>query len=197
MTHEVLLYVVNLWDIAESRAWGAGIIPTNYVGGPLVLTSVSRRWSQFITSSPQFWSYLLIDADDSDVMEYLQLFFLLSRNKRLFIIIHGSGDVRDDIVMGLLRVGDRIDTVLYRPNVSHSTLENFRRHLGASNSQLQHVCPWYKLEVQSAMQPQQDIYHHSFPTSIQSLWMDGLFPLSKLVALSQFQSLIAFSENQC
>jgi len=39
------------------------------------------------------------------------------------------------------------------------------------------------------MQPQQFLNHYSFPTSIQSLWMGGLFPLSRLVTLSHFQSL--------
>ena len=96
--------------------------------------------------------------------------------------------------MDLLRVGDRIDNLLYPSNVSPSTLAKFRLYLGASHSQPQHaVCPWYKLEVQLAMQPQQDIYDYSFPTSIQSLWMGGPFPLSKLVALSHFQSLSSLS----
>ena len=191
--HEVLPYVVSLWDMAESKEWGTGVVPKKYVGDPLVLMGVSRRWSQFITSSPQLWSYLLVDTDDNDVVEYLQLFFLLSRDKRLFIVLHGSGDVRDDIIMDLLRVDDRINTLLYPPNVSHSTLAKFRLYLGTSHSQLQHVRPWYKLEVQSTMQPQQDVYHYSLPASIQSLWMGGLFPLSKLVALSHFQSLSSLS----
>ncbi len=189
--HEVLLYVVNLWDIAESRAWGTEVIPGPYISDPIVLMSVSRRWSQFITASSQLWSYLLIDTDGQDIMEYLQLFFLLSRNRRLFIILHGSDDVCDGIVMNLLRVGDRIDTLVYPPNASRSTLAKFRFYLGTP--QEQPVCSWYKLEVGSAMQPRQDVNHYSFPTSVQSLWMDGLFPLSKLVALSHFQSLSSLS----
>ena len=105
MMHEILRYVVSLWDIAESRAWGTEVIRRSDISDPRVLTSVSRRWSQFITSSPQLWSYLLIDTDDNDVMEYLQLVFLLSRNTRLFIVFHGSGDVDDDIVNGLAASG--------------------------------------------------------------------------------------------
>ena len=185
--HLVLLYAVNLWDIVESRPWETEITPRNYMGDPLVLMNVSRRWSQFITSSPQLWSCVLIDTDEEDVMEYLQLFFLLSCNRRLFIVLHGSGDVRDGIVMDLLRVGDRIDTLVYPPNVSRSTLARFQFYLGASHDQLKHV--WHKLEVQSDMQPQQDMDPYSLPISIQNLWMPGLFPLSRLATLSHFQSL--------
>jgi len=180
MMHEVLLNVVNLWDIAESKAWGTRVIQRHYIGDPLVLTSVSRRWSQFITASSQLWPYLLIDTDGNDIMEYLQLFFLLSRKRRLFIILHGSGDVCDGIVMNLLRVGDRIDTLVYPPNVSHSTLAKFRFYLGILHEQLEHVCPWHKLEVQSAIQPQQYVDHCSFPTSIRSLFMVGNFPYRSL-----------------
>jgi hypothetical protein len=185
--HEILLYSVSLWDFAESRAWGTGIIPRNHMGDPLVLMNVSRRWRQFITSSPQLWSYMLIDTDDKDVLEYLQLFFLLSRNRRLFIVLHGSGDVCDGIVMDLLGVGDRIDTLVYPPNVSRSTLARFQLYLNASHDQLEHVCRWHKLEVQSGMQ--QYLKHYSFPISIQNLWMSAVFPLSRLVTLSHFQSL--------
>jgi hypothetical protein len=98
--HEVLAYVVNLWDIAESRAWETEVIPKNYISDPLVLTDVSRQWSQFITWSSQLWSYLLIDTDDEDALEYLQLFLKLSRNRQLFIALHGSAAVCDAIVTG-------------------------------------------------------------------------------------------------
>jgi len=187
--YEVLIYAVSLWDIAESRAWGTEIIPRHYIGDPLMLMNVSRRWSQFITSSPQLWSYVLIDTDDEDVLEYLQLFLQMSRNRKLFIILHGSAALCDTLLLALLRVGDRIDTLVYPPNISRSTLARFRYYLGASHDQLEHVCRWYTLEVQSAMQPQQYLNHYSFPTSTQSLWMGGLFPLSRLVTLSHFQSL--------
>ena len=193
--HEVLLNVVNLWDIAESKAWGTEVIPRHYIGDPLVLMSISWQWSRFITSSPQLWSYLFIDTDGKDIMEYLQLFFLLSRNRRLFIILHGSSDVSDGVVMNLLQVGDRIDTLVYPSNVSHSTLAKFRFYLGTSHEQPKHVCPWFKLEVQSAIQPRQYVDHYSFPTSVQSLWMNGLFLLPKLVALSHFRSLSFLSVN--
>ena len=189
MMHSVLLYAVSLWGVAETRAWGAEIIPRNYMGDPLVLMNVSRRWSQFITSSPQLWSYVLIDTDDKNVLEYLQLFFLLSRNRRLFIVLHGSGDVCDEIVMDLLRVGDRIDTLVYPPNVPRSTLARFQFYLGASNDQLERVCPWHQLEVQSCMYPQQNMDPYSFPISVRSLWMGGRTPLSRLATLSHFQSL--------
>ena len=106
MMHEVLLNVVNLWDIAESRSWGTEVIPRHYIGDPLVLTSVSRLWSQFITASSQLWSHLLIDTDGRNIMEYPQLFFLLlSRNRRLFIILHGSGDISDGVVMNFAASG--------------------------------------------------------------------------------------------
>jgi len=187
--HEVLLYAVSLWDIAESRARGTEIIPRNHMGDPLVLMNVSRRWNLFITSSPQLWSYVLIDTDDEDVLEYLQLFLQLSCNSKLFIILHGSAALCDTLLVDLLRVGDRIDALVYPPNVSRSTLAR----VGASHDQLEHVCRWYKLEVQSAMQPQQVLNHYSFPTSVQSLWMGGLFPLSRVVTLSHFQSLLFLS----
>ena len=193
--HEVLLNVVNLWDIAESRAWGTEVISRHYISDPLVLMSVSWQWSRFITSSSQLWSYLFIDTDGKDIMEYLQLFFLLSRNRRLFIILHGSGDVCDGIVMNLLRVGDRIDTLVYPPNTSHSTFAKFWFYLGTSQEQLERVCPWYKLEVQSVIQPPQYVDPYLFPTSLQSLWMDGLFPLPELGALSYFRSLSFLSVN--
>ena len=185
--HSVLLYAVSLWDIVESRPWETEIAPRTYMGDPPVLTNVRRQWSQFITSSPQLWSCVLIDTDEEDVMEYLKLFFLLSCNRRLFIVLHGSGDVCDGIVMDLLRVGDRIDTLVYPPNISRSTLARFQFYLGASHDQVKHV--WHKLEVQSDMQPQQDMDPYSFPNSIQSLWMRGLFPLSRHATLSHFQSL--------
>ena len=184
--HSVFLFAVSLWDIVESRAQGTEILPGNHMGDPLVLINVSRRWSQFITSSPQLWSYVLIDTNDEDVMEYLQLFFLLSRNRRLFIVLHGSGDVCDGIVMDMLQVGDRIETLVYPPNVSRSTLAKFRFYLGASHDQLEHVCRWHQLEVQSR---KQYMGPYSFPISVQSLWMDGLFPLSRLMTLSHFQFL--------
>jgi hypothetical protein len=189
--HEILLYSVSLWDIAESRAWGTEIIPRNHMGDPLVLMNVSRRWSQFITSSPQLWSYMLIDTDGEDVLEYLQLFSLLSRNTRLFIVLYGSSNVSGRIVMGLLRVGDRIDTLVYPPNVSRSTLARFQFYLDASHDQLEHVCRWHKLEVQSGMQRYSKQY--SFPISTQLLWMGGAFSLSRLVTLSHFQSLTFLS----
>jgi hypothetical protein len=199
MMHEILLYSVSLWDFAESRAWGTEIIPSNHMGDPLVLMNVSRRWSQFITSSPQLWSHMLIDTDDEDVLECLQLFFLLSRNRRLFIVLHGSGDVSGRIVMDLLGVGDRIDTLVYPANVSRSTLARFQLYLNASHDQLEHVCRWHKLEVQSGMQ--QYLKHYSFPISTQLLWMGGIFPLPWLVALCHFQSLtflsVRISLNEC
>ena len=187
--HLVLLHVVNLWGIAESRACGTEVILKNYISDPLVLASVSRRWSEFITSSPQLWSYLLIDTDDEDVLEYLQLFLQLSRNAKLFIVFHGSGTLCDAIVVDLLRVGDRIGALVYPPNVSHSTLAKYRFDLRASHDQFEHVCRWYMLEVQSDTQPQRCLDHYTFPTSIQSLWMGGLFPLPRLMTLSHFQSL--------
>jgi len=189
MMHNVLLYAVSLWDIAESRAWGTEIIPRNHMGDPLMLMNVSRRWSLFITSSPQLWSYVLIDTDGENVMEYLQLFLQLSCNTKLFIVLHGSAALCDTILVDLLRVGDRIGALVYPPNVSRSTLARFQFYLGASHDQLEHVCRWYKLEVQSTMQPQQFLNHYSFPTSIQSLWMGGQIPLSRVVTLSHFQSL--------
>ena len=127
---------------------------------------------------------MLIDTDEEDMMEYLKLFFLLSCNRRLFIVLHGSGDVCDGIVMGLLRVGDRIDTLVYPPNISRSTLARFQFYLGVSHDQVKHV--WHKLEVQSDMQPQQHMDPYSFPISIQGLWIRGLFPLSRLATLPIF-----------
>jgi len=187
--HEVLLYAVSLWDIAESRARETEITPRNYMGDPLMLMNVSRRWRQLVTSSPRLWSYVLIDTDDEDVLEYVQLFLHLSRNMKLFIVLHGSAALCDTLLVDLLRVGDRIGALVYPPDVSRSTLARFRVYLGPSHDQPEHVCRWYKLEVQSAMQPQQYLNPYSFPTSIQSLWMGGVFPLSRLVTLSHFQSL--------
>jgi len=183
--HEVLLYAVSLWDIAESRAREPEIIPRNHMGDPLILMNVSRRWCQLVTSSPRLWSYLLIDTDDEDVLEHLQLFLHFSRNMKLFIVFHGSVALCETILTNLLRVGDRIGDLVFPPNVSRSTLARFRVYLETSP---EHACRWYGLEVQSVMQPQQYLNHYSFPTSIQSLWMDGLFPLSRLVTLSHFQS---------
>ena len=191
--HSVLLYAVSLWDIVESRAWGTEVTPRNYISDPLVLASVSRRWCQFITSSPQLWSYLLIDTDDDGVLEYLQLFLQLSRDTKLLIVLHGSATLCDAIVVVLLQVGDRISALVYPPNVSRSTLATFQFHLYASHHQLKHVCRWYMLEVQPGMHPQQYMNHYSFPTSIQGLWMGGLLPLSRLVTLSHFQSLLFLS----
>ena len=188
--HEILMYVVSLWDIAESRARGTEIIPGNYISGPLFLMNVSRRWSKFITASPQLWSYLLVDTDDEDVLENLQLSLRLSRNRQLFIFLHGSAIVSDAIMADLLGVGDRIGALVYPPNVSLSTLAMFQFYLGEAHDQ---ICQWYGLEVQSSMQPQQDMNRHSFPTSIQSLWMDGLYLLSNLVTLPHFQSLSSLS----
>ena len=187
--HEVLLYAVSLWDIEESRARQTEIIPRNYMGDPLVLVNVSWRWRQLVTSSPRLWIYVLIDSDDEDVLEYLQLFLHLSRNMKLFIVLHGSAALCDTILVDLLRVGDRIGALVYPPDVSRSTLARFQVYLDASHDQPEHVCRWYKLEVQSVVKPQQCLNHYSFPTSIQSLWMGGPFPLSRLVTLSHFQSL--------
>ena len=183
--HSVLLYAVSLWDIAESRVWGAETIPKNHWGDPLVLMNVSRRWSQFITSSPPLWSYVLLDTDDDNVREYLELSFLLSRNRRLFIVLHGSGNVCLDILVDLLQVGDRIDTLVYPPNVSHYILTMFRMYLDTSHEPED---IWHKLEVQSSVQSRRYL-HYTFPITIQSLWMGGLFPLSRLMTLSHFQSL--------
>ena len=187
--HSVLLHAVSLWDIAESRVWGADIIPRKHWSDPLVLMNVNRRWSQLITSSPLLWSHVLIDTDDDDVLDYLQLFLLLSRNKRLFIVLHGSGSVYDDILVQLLQVGSRIDTLVYPPNVSRSTLARFRFYFGTSHED---IWRWSGLEVQSGTQPQRCL-HYTFPISMQSLWMSGLFPLSRLVTLSDFQSLSSLS----
>jgi len=184
--HDVFLYAVSLWDIAESRE----ITPRNH-SGPLVLTSVSRHWSQFVTSSPRLWSYLLIDTDDEDILENLQLFLHLSRNRHLFIALHGNAPMCDAVVMDLLQVGDRIDTLVYPPNVPRSTLATVRFDLGAAHGQP--ICPWYKLEVHSVMQQRQHTNQYTFPISIRNLWMDGLCPLSKLGMLSNFQSLFSLS----
>jgi hypothetical protein len=189
--HEVLLYVVSLWDIAESKAWRTGTTPRNYTSGPLLLMNVSRRWSNFITESPQLWSYLLIDTDDEEVLEYLQLSLLLSHNIPLFIFLHGSAIVCDAIMVDLLGAGNRIGALVYPPNVSLSTLAMFQFYLGEAHDQ--QICQWYELEVQSSMQPQQNMNRYSFPTSVQSLWMDGLILLSNLVTLPHFQSLSSLS----
>ena len=191
--YEVLLYVVSLWDIAESRAWEPVIIPRYHISSALVLINVSQQWCQFVISSSRLWSYLRIDIDDEDALEYLQLFLHLSRNHRLFIVLHGRAVVCDDVVMDLLRVGNRIDGLVYEPDISRSTLAKFGFYLREPHSQLQ---PWYKLEVQSVMQPQQRMYYYSFPTSIHNLRMDGLFPLPKLVTLTFSTPFICFSENR-
>ena len=188
---EVLLYVVSLWDIAESRAGGTEIIPRKYSSNPLVLMNVSRAWRKFITSSPRLWTYVLIDTDDEDVLEYLQVFFQLSCNMPLFIFLHGSAVVCDAIMADLLTVGDRIGALVYPPDVPLSTLAMFQFYLGEALDQ--QIRQWYELEGQSPMQPQQDMNRYSFPTSIQNLWMDGLFLLSNLVTLPHFQSLSALS----
>jgi len=189
--HEVLLYVVSLWDIAESREWGTGIILRNHISGPLLLMNVSRGWSDFITSSPQLWSYLLIDTDDEEVLEYLQLCLHLSRNRQLFIFLHGSATVCDAIMVDLLGVAHRIGALIYPPKPSLSTLAMFQFYLVEAHDQ--QICQWYELQMQSSTQPQQDMNRYSFPTSIQSLWMDGLFLLSNLVTLPHFQSLSSLS----
>ena len=192
--HDVFLYVVSLWDIAESRAWETEIIPRTHIDGPLVLTSVSQRWSRFVTSSSPLWSYLIINTADEDVLEYLQLFLLLSRNRRLFIVLQGSTVVCDAIVMDLLRVGDRIDTLIYPPSISRPTLEKFGVCSEIAHDQLGLISPWCRLSV---MQPRQDMNDYSFPTRIQGLWIDGLFPLSKLGMLLHFQSLSCLSLTIC
>jgi len=189
---EILLYVVSLWDIAESRAWGTGTIPRNNISGPLLLMNVSREWCKFITSSPQLWSYLLIDTDDEEVLEYLHFSLLLSgETRKLFIVLHGSAIVCDAIMVDLLGVANRIGALVYPPNVSLSTLAMFQFYLGEAHDQ--QICQRYELQMQSSTQPQQHMNHYSFPTSIQSLWMDGLFLLSNLVTLPHFQSLSSLS----
>ena len=196
--HEVLLHVVSLWDIAESRAWEPKMIPRYHISSALVLTSVSQQWCQFVISSSWLWSYLPIDTDDEDALEYSQLFLHLSRNHRLFIVLHGKAVVCDDIVMALLRVGNRIDGLVYSPNISHSTLAKFKFYLREAHLQLQQICPWYELEVHSVMQPQQHMDYYYFPTSIRGLWMDGLFALllPNLPTLAFSKPLISFSENR-
>jgi hypothetical protein len=189
--HEVLLYVVSLWDIAESKAWKTEITPRNYTSGPLLLMNVSRRWSNFITESPQLWSYLLIDTNDEDILEYLQLSLQLSCNGKLFVFLHGSAIVCDAIMVHLLEVGGRISALVYPPNVSLSTLAMFQFYLGEAHDQ--QICQWYELEVQSSIQPQEDMNRYSFPTSVQSLWLDGLILLSNLVTFPHFQSLSSLS----
>ena len=189
--HEVLLHVVNLWDIAESIAWGTENIRRNSIGDPLVLMNVSRLWSQFITSYPRLWSHLLINTDDEDVLEYLQLFLQLSYNTQLFIVLHGSAAVGGGIMAELLKVGDRIGALVYPPSVSRPTLAGFGFHLGVPHDRPQHIGRWYELEVQSSMRRRQ--YMNPFPASIQSLWVDGLFLLSHLVTLPYFLSLSSLS----
>ena len=191
--YEVLLYVVNLWGIAESRAWEPKLIPRYHINSAPVLTSVSQQWCQFVISSSRLWSYLLIDTDDEDALEYLQLFLHLSGNHRLFIVLHGRTVVCDGIVMDLLRVGNRIDALVYEPNMSRSNLAKFRFYLKEAHFPLQQNCRWYELEVQPVTQPQQHKDYYSFPTSVRGLWMDGLFPLPNLPTLSQFQYLASLS----
>lgn len=190
---EVLLYAVSLWDITESRAGGTEIIPRKSISNPLVLMNVSQPWRTFVTSTPRLWTYLLIDTDDEDVLEYLQVFFKMSGNMKLFIFLHGSAVVCDAIMADLLAVGDRIGGLVYPPNVSPSTLAMFQFYLGEAYDQPQENCQWCELEGQSPMQPQHDMNRYSFPTSIQSLWMDGVFLLSNLTTLSHFQSLSSLS----
>jgi hypothetical protein len=187
--HNVLLYAVSLWDILEIRMLEVIVAPRSQPISPFVLTSVSRRWSQFVTSSPQLWSHLLIDIDNDDALECLQLSLLLSRNTRLFIALSESSIACDAIVMDLLRVDDRIDTLVYPPNASRSSLAKFQSGLEAARYQHEPICLWYILEVQSVIWPQRHTNHYSFPTSIRSLRMDGLLPLANLVTLSPFQSL--------
>ena len=69
--HDVFLYAVSLWDIAESRLRETEIIPRSHIDDPLALTSVSQRWCRFVTSSSPLWSYLIIDTGDEDVLESL------------------------------------------------------------------------------------------------------------------------------
>jgi hypothetical protein len=191
--HEALLFAVSLWDIAESREREIGITPKNHINGPLVFTGVSRQWNVFITSSPQLWSHLLIDTDDDNVIEYLQLFLLLSRDQRLFIVLHGSAAMPDGIVTELLKVGHRIDALVYPPSVSRSTLAKLG--YGASR-QFEKACSWYRLKVQSVTRPLRRANHYLFPASIQGLWLDGLdglFLLSNFVILPQFRSLASLT----
>ena len=183
----------TLWDIAEGIAWGTETIPRNSISDPLALMNVSQLWSQFIPSYPRLWCNLLIDTDDEDVLDHLKLSLQLSRNRQLFIVLHGSAAVCDGIVAELLRVGDRIGALVYPPSVSRPTLAEFGFHLGVLHDQAQHICQWYELEVQSAMRRRQNMNRYSFPASIQSLWVDGLFFPSHLVTLPYFQSLSSLS----
>jgi hypothetical protein len=195
LMHETLLYVIDpsrFPRIAGSRAWETEFI-RGYMNGPLVLTNVSRRWNRFITSSPLLWSYLLIDTDDTDALEYLQLFLLLSRNTRLFIALHGRAVVSDTIATALLRAGNRINSILYPPNVSRSTLAKFGLRQEPARNQIEPNGPWYKLEVQSVTQPSKHTTHYYFPTSIQNLSIGVPLTLSNLVTLSHFRSLSSLS----
>ena len=189
--HEVLLHVVNLWDIVECMAWGTENIPRNSISDPLVLMNVSRLWSQFVTSCPQLWSHLLIDTDNEDVLEHLQFFLQSSYNTPLFIVLHGSAAVGSGIVAELLKVGDRIDVLVYPPSVPRSTFAGLGFHLRVPHDLPQHIGRWYELEVQSSMRRRR--YMNSFPASIQSLWVDGLFLPSHLVTLPYFQFLSSLS----
>ena len=188
--HDVFLYAVSLWDIAESRAWETEIIPRSHIDGPLALTSVSRRWCRFVTSTSPLWSYLVIDTGDEDVLEYLQLFLLLSHNRRLFIVLQGKAVVCEAIVMELLRVGDRIDALIYPPSICHPTLGKFGVYPELAHDQLESIRPWYRLSV---MQPRQHVIDYSFPSGLHGLWIDGPFPLSQLGILLHFRSLSCLS----
>ena len=188
--HDVFLYAVSLWDIAESRTWETEIIPRSHADGPLALTSVSQQWNRFVTSSPPLWSYLVIDTGDEDVLESLRLFLLLSRNRRLFIVLRGKVVVCEAIVTELQRVGDRIDALIYPPSISHPTLGKVGVYPELAHDQLESIRPWYRLSV---MQPRGHVNDYSFPSSLQGLWIDGPFPMSHLGILSHFRSLSSLS----
>jgi hypothetical protein len=78
--------------------WGrstlSGETIAGWQGGPLVLTSVSRKWCQIAATYPPFWSTILIDQSEEDCLERIHLFLDRSGKELLEIVLLCDGTPR-------------------------------------------------------------------------------------------------------
>jgi hypothetical protein len=102
------------WQLDDWTEWmykqPSREIIAGWQDGPLVLTSVSRRWCQIATMYPLLWSTILIDQSQVDCLERIHLFLDRSGKEPLNIVLLYYGTPSLPVTDFLMEHADRFKT---------------------------------------------------------------------------------------
>ena len=119
----VVHHVVELEPKDPFRSWGSTTpddLIARFRDGPLILTSVSRDWSQIVVNYPPLWSTILIDQSEDNCLERIHLFLDRSGKELLDIVLLKDVELTIHLKNLLMANVDR-----FKALVGHSTVAVF------------------------------------------------------------------------